>query len=131
MDVSKADVEALAREGKSVDERRRWTLREDEKARRKIDTTSKRALGLLPKDELTLLSGISRIQSIQSIITDISSIASEQAVTSDPTLHPLTVHFDSLLHDFKDEYSSLALDEVIVGAIGQVVCVAGPDRTTI
>ena len=113
MDVSKADVEALAREGKSVDERRRWTLREE------------RAVGLLPKDELTSLSGISRIRSIQSIITDISSIASEQAVTSDPTLHPLTVHFDSLLHDFKDEYSSLALDEVIVGAIGQVVCVAG------
>ncbi len=42
LDVSKADVDALAREGKSVNERRRWALREEEKTRRKIDETSRR-----------------------------------------------------------------------------------------
>jgi tuftelin-interacting protein 11 len=42
VDVSKGDVDALAREGKSVNERRRWTLREEELSRKKVDNAEKR-----------------------------------------------------------------------------------------
>lgn len=66
--------------------------------------------------------GIARIESIQVIVGAIAIIAAEQAASSDPSLVPLSESFDSLLTGFKEEYSSLLLDEVIVGAIGQVVC---------
>ncbi len=65
--------------------------------------------------------GISRIEKIQSVISTIHGIVAAQAANSHPALDSFTESFDALLHDFKDEYASLALDEVIVGAIGQVV----------
>jgi tuftelin-interacting protein 11 len=43
-DVAKGDVEGLAREGKTVNEKRRWALREEQIARQKIDETAKRRL---------------------------------------------------------------------------------------
>lgn len=51
----------------------------------------------------------------------ISTIVAEETAKSDPSLQPFTTSFDGLLNDYKDEYASLALDEVIVGAIGQAV----------
>ena len=42
VDVSKADVDGLAKEGKSVNERRRWALREEEKTRLRLEETARR-----------------------------------------------------------------------------------------
>lgn len=42
VDVSKADVDALAREGKAVTERKRWAAREEQVALAKMEDCAKR-----------------------------------------------------------------------------------------
>jgi tuftelin-interacting protein 11 len=66
-------------------------------------------------------SGIDRIVKVQQVVAKITTIVAEQASQSDPSLHALTESFEALLSDHKDEYSALSLDEVLVGAIAQVV----------
>ncbi|KAK4686900.1 tuftelin-interacting protein 11, partial [Tremellales sp. Uapishka_1] len=106
-DVAKADVEALAREGKTVNDRRRWALREEEVSRQKIMENDRR---------------ISRLTKVQEVVVTISRLAAEQTSKQDePSLLPLAESFDALLHDFKDEYTVYKLDDVVVGAIGQVL----------
>ena len=51
-------------------------------------------------------------------------IAGQQVAQNQPSLELLRHDFDTLLHDFHQEYVSLNLDEIIVGAIGQVVSLA-------
>ncbi|WWD21052.1 hypothetical protein CI109_105533 [Kwoniella shandongensis] len=106
VDVAKGDVEGLAREGKSVNERRRWALREEQISRQKVEQTERR---------------ISRLKQIQTLVGTITTIAAEQAATPSPSLLPLTESFNTLIKDFKDEYRNYALDDVIVGAISQVL----------
>jgi tuftelin-interacting protein 11 len=106
VDIAKGDVEALAREGKSVNERRKWAVREEQLARQKIDETEKR---------------IKRLSKVQELVKTISTLALEQSTHSHPSLAPLADSFNSLLDDFGAEYESEQLDEVIVGAIAQVM----------
>jgi tuftelin-interacting protein 11 len=42
VDVAKADVDALAREGRAVNEKRRWAVREEQVARAKMEEGNKR-----------------------------------------------------------------------------------------
>jgi hypothetical protein len=58
---------------------------------------------------------------VQAHVTDISSLAAQQVTQSEPSIASLAKSFTSLLNDFKKEYEELGLDDVIVGAIGQVV----------
>ena len=44
VDEAKMDVDALAREGRAVGEKRRWALREEQLARKRIDDTTRRKL---------------------------------------------------------------------------------------
>lgn len=64
---------------------------------------------------------ISRLKEIQEIVHTISNVTSQQTISSTPSLAPLSSSFELLLHKFQEEYQSLKLDDVIVGAIGQVV----------
>jgi tuftelin-interacting protein 11 len=48
VDVAKGDVDALAREGKSIHERRRWSLREEEISRKKINAAEQGEHSRLP-----------------------------------------------------------------------------------
>ncbi|WVQ81525.1 hypothetical protein IAT38_003649 [Cryptococcus sp. DSM 104549] len=106
LDVAKGDVDALAREGKAVNERRRWALREEQISRAKVEETEKRA---------------SRLRQIQSLVETISTLATEQAASPTPSLAPLAESFNSLVNDYSDEYKLLGLDDVVVGAIGQIL----------
>ncbi|WWC91342.1 uncharacterized protein L201_006285 [Kwoniella dendrophila CBS 6074] len=105
VDVAKGDVEGLVREGKSVNERRRWALREEQKSRAKVEETERR---------------ISRIKQIHSLTETISTIAAQQAIAASPSLLPLKDSFTAIINDFQDEYTSQSLDDVVVGAIAQV-----------
>jgi tuftelin-interacting protein 11 len=49
VDVTKSEVEALAREGRAVNEKTRWALREQDLARRKVDEGNLSMLGILVK----------------------------------------------------------------------------------
>jgi tuftelin-interacting protein 11 len=63
---------------------------------------------------------------VQSLVTRIATVSAQQSSHTVPSLSALTEDFNSLLSDYKDEYLSLALDEVVVGAIAQVVSVLHP-----
>ncbi|KAK8843422.1 hypothetical protein IAR55_007079 [Kwoniella newhampshirensis] len=106
LDVAKGEVEGLAREGKSVNERRRWALREEQISRQQVEDTERR---------------IGRIKQVQTLVGQITKIAAEQATSASPSLLPLSDSFKTLMTDFKDEYKLYALDDVIVGAISQVL----------
>ncbi|WWC97836.1 hypothetical protein V866_004723 [Kwoniella sp. B9012] len=105
VDVAKGDVEGLIREGKSVNERRRWALREEQVSRAKVDETEKR---------------LARITQIQALVENVSNIAASQSVAANPSLAPLTESFNALINDYGDEYKSQSLDDVVVAAIAQV-----------
>lgn len=106
VDIAKGDVEALAREGKSVQERRKWAVREEQLARQKIDETERR---------------IARLTKVQETVTNIAKLATEQSAQAHPSLTPLADNFDLLITEYKEEYASEQLDEVVVGAIAQVM----------
>jgi len=106
VDIAKGDVEALAREGKSVNERRKWAVREEQLARAKIDETEKR---------------INRLTKVQELVKTISTLAAQQSAQEHPSLAPLADSFNSLLNEYSAEYASEQLDEVVVGAIAQVM----------
>ncbi|KAL7421203.1 hypothetical protein Q5752_004088 [Cryptotrichosporon argae] len=106
LDMAKGDVDNLAREGRTVNERRRWALREEERAHRKVEETGKR---------------IARLEGVQELAKSIQALTFTEAAKPDPSLKPLTESFEALLSMYKDEYKSLALDEVLVGAIAQIL----------
>ncbi|KAI5454841.1 hypothetical protein NCC49_002123 [Naganishia albida] len=107
LDVAVSDVAALAREGKGIEEKKQFAAREAERLER-----VKRA------DE----EKITRLQAIHAITQHIASLASNAAAqtASDP-LEPFEGDFTRLLEDFRAEYDEYDLDEVIVGAIAQVL----------
>jgi tuftelin-interacting protein 11 len=72
--------------------------------------------------EFLLLAEIHRLQTIHAITQHISSLASTVTAldTVDP-LEPFTADFTKLIEDFRAEYEEYDLDEVVVGAISQVV----------
>lgn len=113
VDVAKGDVEALVKEGRSVHDRRRWAVREEELSRAKADNAQTR---------------IARLQQIQRLVSEISQEASAQADMGGGSLDSLASDFENLLRDHKTEYRALKLDEVVVGAIAQVVSQRVLDR---
>jgi hypothetical protein len=65
---------------------------------------------------------------VQILVETIANIAREQASHAEPSIAPLTDSFNELLNDFADEYEALDLDEVVVGALAQVVSLPLPYR---
>lgn len=66
------------------------------------------------------ITGIARLERIKDIVADISSTSTSEAKQPSPSLDPLSSGFTTLLDEYKAEYASLALDEVVVGAIASV-----------
>lgn len=106
LDITKGDVGNLVKEGKSVDERRRWTIREEERFRAKQDDAAE---------------NLRRLQRVHSLVSEIASISERTAKSDVASLEPLVEPFNRLLSEFKDEYSRLSLDDVVVGAIDLVL----------
>ena len=117
-DGAKGDVEGLAREGRRVNERRRLSIREEQIARKKVEDATASEL-YIDKADLE----IARLERIQDIVAFISQRATEEATKPAPSFSSLASGFDTLLDEYKAEYAALALDEVVVGAIGQVVSI--------
>lgn len=106
LDITRGDVGNLVKDGKAVDERRRWALREEERSRTK-------------KDHAT--DTLDRLRQVRSLISEISSLSSGAAKSNTHSLEPFAGPFNELLTNFKDEYKRLSLDDVIVGAIDTVL----------
>lgn len=106
LDISKGDVGNLVKEGKSVNERRRWATREEERSRARRDDSAEK---------------LQRLSQVRVLVSEIDAISNEVAKSGASSLEPLAPSFNRLLTDLKDEYTRLSLDEVVVGAIDLVL----------
>lgn len=129
LDAAVSDVAALAREGKGIEEKKRWAVREAERLEKvkKADEQSMSHCATQLESPLILYylcapPEIHRLQTIHGITQHISSLSSN-AITPDAKdpLDPFTDDFTKLIEDFREEYDEYDLDEVVVGAISQVV----------
>jgi tuftelin-interacting protein 11 len=105
LDVSRGEVTNLAKEGKAVNEKRRWSTREEERARVKLDAAA---------------GDIKRIEAIQAAVEDVAAAAEAEARKGGTSLAGLDAPFEVLLSN-KAEYVELSLDDVVVAAIDQVL----------
>lgn len=66
--------------------------------------------------------GVARLEKVQECVSAISSVATQRASVneSNDALEGFNESFSSLL-SFKEEYRTMGLDEVVVGAIAQAV----------
>lgn len=106
LDITKGDVGNLVKEGKSVNERRQWTTREEERSRARQDDATE---------------NLRRLSQVRGLISEIDSKTYDVASSGTPSLEPLSAPFNRLLTDFKDEYARLSLDDVVVAAIDAVL----------
>jgi tuftelin-interacting protein 11 len=122
MDATKSDVNALAREGKTVLEKRKWAVREEHLARKRVEEAEARKSGYSKRKTHVDSSGVARLEKVQECVATISVIASERRSVDggDDPLKDFAESFGALL-SFKEEYRTMGLDEVIVGAIAQNV----------
>lgn len=106
LDVAKGDVNNLVKEGKSINERRQWSTRDEERANKKSESSIK---------------DITRFEQLRAIIKDVSTATMEDSKRQDGFLKNLEQPFTKLTLDYPDEYKSLGLDDVVVGSIDQVL----------
>ncbi|KAF7983380.1 hypothetical protein HWV62_22381 [Athelia sp. TMB] len=98
----KSDLDGLAREGKALEERKRWVANEDLRLRKKIEQEA----------EL-----ISRLQQISLDVEQINAQAKEMASIYEVSLDPFSPLFSKLLVEFPNEFDRYRLDEIVVAAI--------------
>lgn len=113
-----ASLSSLAREGKSVEERRLYLDHEEGRIRKAVESQEH---------------SINRLESIKKIVEKITEIERETmelllVVESsggelDPEmfLKPFVDEFDELYGNYSKEYEEMRLDEVVVGAIAPIV----------
>ncbi|KAF8317597.1 TFP11-domain-containing protein [Clavulina sp. PMI_390] len=103
---AKSDLDGLAREAKSLEERKKWVKTEDSRLKRIVDAEAR---------------SISRLQEINHIAEDISSKSKELAGSYDANLDIFSDAFTKLSLEYSAEYEQYQLDEVVVGAIAPYV----------
>lgn len=106
VDVTKGDLTSLVKEGKSINERRQWSTRDEERANKKTEASAKE---------------IERLQQLRSIVETISAATADDSARKDGSLHHLEESFNKLTVGYQDLYTSMGLDDVVVGSIGQVL----------
>ncbi|KAL6309310.1 TFP11-domain-containing protein [Sparassis latifolia] len=105
-DACKSDLDGLAREARSLQERKVWTRQQDLSLRKKVE------------EEAEL---ISRLQQVHLVVDNIDSQAKEMASMYEPSLEPFSANFDNLLGLYPKEFDRYRLDEIIVAAITPTV----------
>ncbi|KLT39752.1 TFP11-domain-containing protein [Cutaneotrichosporon oleaginosum] len=106
VDVTRGEVNSLVKEGKAVNERRRWTTRDEERSRQKADESA------------TELRSLERVKAS---VDEIFSISQREVSEGSSSLRPLEEAFNRLLVAHEKEYRLLGLDDVVVGAIDLVL----------
>ncbi|KAG7094056.1 hypothetical protein E1B28_007675 [Marasmius oreades] len=105
-ETCKSDLDGLAREAKSLEERKRVVTQEDVRLRKKVD------------DEAEL---IARLQQVQLVATQIDSKAKELASAYEVSLDQFSPLFYKLTSEYEHEFVKYQLDELIVAAIAPLV----------
>ncbi|KAF9269153.1 TFP11-domain-containing protein [Marasmius fiardii PR-910] len=105
-ETCKSDLDGLAREAKSLEERKRFVTQEDVRLRKKVD------------DEAEL---IARLQQIQLVATEIDAKAKELASVYEVSLDHFSPLFYKLMSEYEREFEQYQLDELVVAAIAPLV----------
>lgn len=130
-------LEALAKEGISVRDKRVRLGLEEEALRRRLEAEAVRECPLVSLQPFILETGadratsslpaeIARLQALQTMIAEISEISkAESSVQASGSVNPRLEAFDPvvdrLVFEFGNEFEALGLDEVVVGAIAPAV----------
>ncbi|KAJ7714737.1 GC-rich sequence DNA-binding factor-like protein-domain-containing protein [Mycena metata] len=105
-EACKTELNGLAREAKSLDERKKWVTHEDARLRKKVE------------DEADL---IARLQQIQLVASEIDTKSKELASVYEVSLEPFSPLFYKLVDQFSREFERYRLDEIVVAAIAPLV----------
>ncbi|QRW17181.1 Tuftelin-interacting protein 11 [Rhizoctonia solani] len=104
VDLAKGDLDGLAREGRAINERKKWVDNEEKRLRGKVS------------EEADL---IARLQRVHLVVDEISAKA--KAISQEPEpgskLEEFTPYFDQLLMEYSGEYERYRLDEIVVASI--------------
>lgn len=123
-DACKSDLDGLAREAKSLQERNKFTAVEDIRLRKKVDDEAQRILFFVVREFQVTHSGfvvIARLQQVQLLANDINTTAKELTSVYEVSLEPFSPHFQKLISEYSYEYDKYRLDEIVVAAIAPVV----------
>ncbi|KAH8075873.1 TFP11-domain-containing protein [Cristinia sonorae] len=101
-ETCKSDLDGLAREARTLEDRKKWIAQEDVRLRKQVEQEA----------EL-----ISRLQQVHLVVDDISAQAKQLESMYEASLDPFSVHFDKLLGLYPKEFERYHLDEIVVAAI--------------
>ncbi|EEB91113.1 hypothetical protein MPER_10584, partial [Moniliophthora perniciosa FA553] len=105
-ETCKTDLDGLAREAKSLEERKRFVTQEDLRLRKRVD------------EEAEL---IARLQQVQLVATEIDNKAKEVGSLYEVSLEGFSPLFYKLMTEYEREFERYRLDEVVVAAIAPLV----------
>ncbi|KAG7439779.1 TFP11-domain-containing protein [Guyanagaster necrorhizus] len=105
-DACKSDLDGLAREAKSLDDRKKWIVKEDVRLRKRVE------------DEAEL---IARLQQVQLVANEFDAKSKELASTYEVSLDPFSPLVYRLLSEYSNEFDKYRLDEIVVAAIAPSV----------
>ena len=122
-DACKGDLDGLAREAKTLQERNKFAIVEDVRLRKKVDDEAQRRLFSFIKFQIadSLFVVIARLQQVQLLANDINTTAKELTSVYEVSLEPFSPHFQKLISEYSYEYDKYRLDEIVVAAIAPVV----------
>lgn len=122
-DACKTDLDGLAREAKSLDEKKKWVVREDLRLRKKVEEEADRKSSPdhIPCSFTYPHPVIARLQQVQLVSGEIHSKSKQLASDYEPSLESFDPLFQRLLDEFGREFVRYRLDEVVVAAIAPAV----------
>ncbi|KAK0202663.1 GC-rich sequence DNA-binding factor-like protein-domain-containing protein [Desarmillaria ectypa] len=105
-DACKSDLDGLAREAKSLDEKKKWVVKEDMRLRKRVE------------EEAEL---IARLQQVQIVANELDAKSKELAAAYEVSLDPFSPLVYRLLSEYSNEFDKYRLDEIVVAAIAPLV----------
>ena len=102
VEMAASDVRALAKEGKALQERKKYIVAEDTRLRKNIS------------DEAAL---IERLQRVHLAIDDLAAVTKQLRGGGDDILAKLSPGIEKLVREFSGEYERYGIDEVVVAAL--------------
>lgn len=122
-DACKSDLDGLAREAKTLQERNKFATVEDVRLRKKVNDEAQRKLLSFIKFQVTdsLFVVIARLQQVQLLANDINTTTKELTSVYEVSLEPFSPHFQKLISEYSYEYEKYRLDEIVVAAIAPVI----------
>lgn len=111
-----SSLSALAREGKSLAERKNYINKEELRVN-KVVSHQERSIQRLKR----ILAIVARISEREKEVGGFLDGIGEEEISVEDALKGFGADFDELMDDYGDEYEEMRLDEVVVGGIAPIV----------